>query len=173
MFIIIFFTMICACRRIATHGFEGYNPECCGVHAQPKMVKLATKHCWSHKCKELPTHDKESVIYPRYCIKHKEAGMVDISEKVCTVEDCINYATFGITKATHCINHKIKDQKRTGLKYCKVMSCFGLIDQTSHDCILQSACIQHVRLPPLQSKPITFIPNKSETYKPKRSQYML
>ena len=84
-----------------------------------------TKTCESEGCGTRASFNKEGETKGRFCVLHKEPGMINVIDKTCESNGCGTRPTYGIPgyKTSRCYKHRIKGMIRNSNSKCKENKC--------------------------------------------------
>ena len=122
------------CNRNPSFGEEGGLKTHCSLHKLSNHVDLAHRKCEFKDCKENARFNTKGEELPKYCKKHSNKDMIDVTKKCC--DDCNTTAGFGIPghPPTKCAQHKTvgmisEPRKRCITKLCNEIALYGLNKQ--------------------------------------------
>lgn len=92
------------CNVRPSYGYIGKPIERCATHKLEGMRSIQPK-CISDGCGTRPWYGVPGGVETR-CFVHKESGDITFPRSGCTVEDCDNPATYGLSQARHCEVHR-------------------------------------------------------------------
>ena len=128
------------CDIQASYNIVGQRPLFCRAHSRADMVCVIGKGCQYVGCNNKSKYFDIPGGKGRFCTKHKEPGMVDVSNPKC--EECDTLASYGIpgNKKSRCAKHRMP----------------GMITKPKAKCVV-------CRKPAFYGK--SFIPRHCETHK--------
>ena len=110
------------CRKRPNYNFEGETLALyCKTHCKAGMIDIKRKTCLEDSCKRRPTYSQPGMNLS-HCYLHKEEGMVKEPFKKC--ENCLEYASYGISEILRCEIHKNEDDYNLSERKC--IKCYKI-----------------------------------------------
>ena len=107
------------CRKYANYGDYYLKPLRCSEHKEE--YKLVSKICQGDNCKIRSSFNFEGEKQSKFCISHKENGMIDVKHKTCEYSGCKTRPIFNYEGEIQC-------------KFCSIHKQDGMIDIKCKTC---------------------------------------
>jgi hypothetical protein len=124
------------CITHASFNYKGEKKKYCKIHKKENMINISKK-CSFLDCDVTPGFNFSHEKKPIFCVKHKNIGMIRISDTRCIAPECKKSPCFnleGEQKALYCSTHK-KDNmidiknKNCIHECCKVRANFNFVGE--------------------------------------------